>query len=45
LKITDRAYILREGEVFRSGTPESLASDDEVRRDYLGETFRLDEDQ
>ena len=45
LKITDRAYILREGEVFRSGTPEALASDDEVRRVYLGEAFRLDEDQ
>jgi lipopolysaccharide export system ATP-binding protein len=44
LKITDRAYILREGEVFRSGTPERLASDDEVRRVYLGETFRLDEE-
>ena len=44
LKITDRAYILREGEVFRSATPETLASDDEVRRVYLGETFRLDEE-
>jgi len=44
LKITDRAYILREGEVFRSGTPETLASDDEVRRVYLGETFRLDKE-
>ena len=43
LKITDRAYILREGEVFRSGTPEDLASDEEVRRVYLGEAFRLDE--
>jgi len=43
LKITDRAYILREGEVFRSGTPEELASDEEVRRVYLGEAFRLDE--
>src|SRR5262245_34907404 len=43
LKITDRAYILREGAVFRSGTPEELASDEEVRRVYLGETFRLDE--
>ncbi len=42
LKITDRAYILRDGEVFRSGTPDALASDDEVRRVYLGETFRLD---
>lgn len=43
LKITDRAYILREGEVFRSGTPGQLASDEEVRRVYLGEGFRLDE--
>jgi lipopolysaccharide export system ATP-binding protein len=43
LKITDRAYILREGAVFRSGTPEKLASDEEVRRVYLGEAFRLDE--
>jgi lipopolysaccharide export system ATP-binding protein len=43
LKITDRAYILREGAVFRSGTPEELASDEEVRRVYLGEAFRLDE--
>jgi lipopolysaccharide export system ATP-binding protein len=45
LKITDRAYILREGEVFRSGTPSALASDEEVRRVYLGETFRLDGDE
>jgi lipopolysaccharide export system ATP-binding protein len=44
LKITDRAYILREGEVFRSGTPSVLASDEEVRRVYLGEAFRLDQD-
>ena len=43
LKITDRAYILREGEVFRSGTPSELASDEEVRKVYLGETFQLDE--
>ena len=43
LKITDRAYILREGQVFRSGTPELLASDEEVRRVYLGEGFRLEE--
>jgi lipopolysaccharide export system ATP-binding protein len=41
LKITDRAYILTEGVVFRSGTPEELASDEEVRRVYLGETFQL----
>lgn len=42
LKITDRAYILRDGEVFRSGTPFELAADEEVRRVYLGEGFRLD---
>jgi lipopolysaccharide export system ATP-binding protein len=42
LKITDRAYILRDGNVFRSGTPLDLASDPEVRRVYLGEGFRLD---
>ena len=43
LKITDRAYILREGRVFRSGTPRELASDEEVRRVYLGEEFHLDD--
>ena len=42
LKITDRAYILRDGEVFRSGTPAELATDEDVRRVYLGEAFRLD---
>ena len=42
LKITDRAYILRDGNVFRSGTPHELASDTEVRRVYLGEGFRLE---
>jgi lipopolysaccharide export system ATP-binding protein len=45
LKITDRAYILRDGNVFRSGTPNQLASDPEVRRVYLGEGFRLDGSQ
>jgi len=44
LKITDRAYILTDGEVFRSGTPGELAADEDVRRVYLGESFRLDED-
>jgi lipopolysaccharide export system ATP-binding protein len=43
LKITDRAYSLTEGVVFRSGTPAELASDEEVRRVYLGENFQLDE--
>jgi len=42
LKITDRAYILTGGEVFRAGTPVELASDEQVRRVYLGEGFRLD---
>ena len=41
LKITDRAYIIKEGEIFRQGPPEELSSDAEVRRIYLGETFNL----
>ncbi|MBI4445634.1 MAG: LPS export ABC transporter ATP-binding protein [Acidobacteria bacterium] len=41
LKITDRAYIIKEGSIFKSGTPEELSSDIEVRRVYLGEHFRL----
>ena len=42
LRITDRAYIVHGGVIFKSGTPESLAADDEVRRIYLGQEFRLD---
>jgi lipopolysaccharide export system ATP-binding protein len=42
LKITDRAYIIKEGEIFRQGVPQSLSSDSEVRRIYLGESFSLD---
>jgi lipopolysaccharide export system ATP-binding protein len=42
LRITDRAYIVNEGTIFRSGTPDSLADDEEVRRVYLGTDFRLD---
>lgn len=42
LRITDRAYIVHDGEIFRSGTPDQLASDEEVRRIYLGTDFRLD---
>src|SRR4026209_1672148 len=42
LRITDRAYIVHDGAIFRSGTPESLAADEEVRRIYLGTEFRLD---
>jgi lipopolysaccharide export system ATP-binding protein len=41
LKITDRAYIIREGQIFRSGTPQELAQDGEVRRVFLGEDFTL----
>ncbi|HWB16561.1 MAG TPA: LPS export ABC transporter ATP-binding protein [Vicinamibacterales bacterium] len=42
LKITDRAYIVHDGVIFRSGTPDSLAADDDVKRIYLGSEFRLD---
>src|SRR5687768_6658918 len=42
LKITDRAYIVTDGMIFRQGTPEALARDEEVRRIYLGSDFRLD---
>src|SRR3954449_2508476 len=42
LRITDRAYIVHDGVIFRSGTPDSLAADEEVRRIYLGTEFRLD---
>ena len=41
LAVTDRAYIINNGGIFRSGTPESLASDPEVRRVYLGENFSM----
>lgn len=42
LKITDRAYIVHDGAIFRSGTPSLLAADEEVKRIYLGAEFRLD---
>jgi lipopolysaccharide export system ATP-binding protein len=42
LRITDRAYIVHDGVIFRSGTPERLAADEEVKRIYLGQDFRLD---
>jgi lipopolysaccharide export system ATP-binding protein len=42
LRITDRAYIVHDGAIFRSGTPASLAADEDVRRIYLGHEFRLD---
>ena len=42
LRITDRAYIVHDGVIFRSGTPESLAADEDVRRIYLGTDSGLD---
>jgi lipopolysaccharide export system ATP-binding protein len=42
LRITDRAYIVHDGGIFHSGTPDTLAADEEVRRIYLGTEFRLD---
>ncbi len=41
LSVTDRAYIINEGRVFRAGTPEQLGNDPEVKRVYLGESFSL----
>ncbi len=41
LSITDRAYLLYEGTVLKSGTAEFLANDEEARRLYLGDKFRL----
>ncbi|HWZ98502.1 MAG TPA: LPS export ABC transporter ATP-binding protein [Candidatus Dormibacteraeota bacterium] len=41
LTVTDRAYILRGGKIFRKGRPEELSNDPEVRRVYLGDHFRL----
>jgi len=42
LRITDRAYIVHDGVIYRSGTPQSLAADEDVRGIYLGDAFRLD---
>src|SRR5450432_2030438 len=42
LSVTDRAYIITEGKIFRTGTPHELGNDPEVRRVYLGEGFSLD---
>lgn len=41
LSVTDRAYIINEGKIFRSGSPDELAGDAEVKRVYLGESFQL----
>jgi lipopolysaccharide export system ATP-binding protein len=42
LAVTDRAYIINNGRIFRSGSPEALGNDPEVRRVYLGENFSLE---
>ena len=42
LKITDEAYIISDGAIFRHGSPEDLAGDADVRRVYLGEGFSLE---
>jgi len=41
LRVTDRAYIIHDGRIFRSGTPGELSGDSEVRRVYLGDNFSL----
>jgi lipopolysaccharide export system ATP-binding protein len=41
LGVTDRAYIMAEGRIFRTGAPRELTEDTEVRRLYLGEKFRM----
>ena len=42
LSITDRAYLLFEGKILKAGTAEELASDEQVRKVYLGENFKLE---
>jgi lipopolysaccharide export system ATP-binding protein len=42
LRVTDRAYIIHDGKIFRSGLPTELGADPEVRRVYLGENFTLE---
>ena len=41
LLVTDRAYIINNGRIFRAGSPEALGRDPEVKRVYLGESFTL----
>ncbi len=41
LAVTDRAYIINNGRIFRAGAPEALGRDPEVKRVYLGESFSL----
>jgi lipopolysaccharide export system ATP-binding protein len=41
LSITDRSYVIGDGEIIREGTPAQLVEDPAVRRLYLGDTFTL----
>jgi lipopolysaccharide export system ATP-binding protein len=41
LRVTDRAYIISTGRMFRAGSPAELSQDAEVRRVYLGDHFKL----
>jgi lipopolysaccharide export system ATP-binding protein len=41
LQVTDRAYIINNGRIFRAGSPEELGNDAEVKRIYLGDNFKL----
>jgi lipopolysaccharide export system ATP-binding protein len=41
LKITDRAYIIKDGKIFATGDPVELSENRDVRRIYLGEDFTL----
>jgi len=43
LAVTDRAYIINNGKIFRAGTPEALGRDPEVKRVYLGESFQWEQ--
>jgi lipopolysaccharide export system ATP-binding protein len=43
LAVTDRAYIINNGKIFRAGTPEVLGHDPDVKRVYLGESFRWEQ--
>jgi len=43
LAVTDRAYIINNGRIFRAGTPDALGRDPEVKRVYLGESFRWEQ--
>jgi lipopolysaccharide export system ATP-binding protein len=42
LAVTDRAYIINNGKIFRAGTPDALGRDPDVKRVYLGESFQWD---